>query len=258
MRESLEPLVTQANKGKATNITKTSLSRLRIDQLRSVLDDFGGDPRGNKAALVQRILDLVKSADDAAATSTAAEALGEGIVSRKQLERAARLRAREGVSHADVGMSEAELRSTQQEIVNSGSDFTRAFATPHEVAQLLVAARADDIMIIDVRGQCTFTDYMVLASGRSSQLVHMMAAGVLHELKQRCKEVAPGVSPCIEGVEDPNPEWLVVDAGSVVVHIFAEDARKKFDLEGLWTQKDNVVRVAPKADAINTINTLRV
>lgn len=60
-------------------------------------------------------------------------------------------------------------------------------------------ARADDVAIIDVRGRCAFTDYMVLATARSQRLVRMLAAAVLHQLKARAREVAPGVAPTVEG-----------------------------------------------------------
>lgn len=228
-----------------------------MDQLRAALQDTGADPRGNKAALVQRLLNLVKSGDDVHEASQIASSLGDGVVSRNQMERATLLqaRARKGVAPSRVGISDAELLSAQMEAVTSSSEFSRVFSDPHEVAQLLAASRADDIVVIDVRGHCTFTDHMVLASGRSSQLVHMMAAGVLHELKSRCAEVAPGVAPAIEGADDPNAEWLVVDAGSVVVHVFAEHARKTFDLEGLWGRGHNIVRVAPKT-TVQTLDTL--
>jgi ribosomal silencing factor RsfS len=57
------------------------------------------------------------------------------------------------------------------------------------------------------------------------------------QLKQRCKKVAPGKAPSVEGLGSnayENSEWLVVDAGSVVAHVFEEDARREYDIEGLW------------------------
>ena len=53
--------------------------------------------------------------------------------------------------------------------------------------------------IIDVRGRCPFTDFMVLGTARSQRLAGMLAGAVLHALKARAREVAPGVSPAIEG-----------------------------------------------------------
>ncbi|KAL4538502.1 hypothetical protein Ndes2437A_g01519 [Nannochloris sp. 'desiccata'] len=174
-----------------------------------------------------------------------------------KLARATQLRARAGLTHADVGISEKQFQNEQRAAVTKASDYNRAFASPHDVARMLVEARADDICIIDVRGHCAFTDYMVVATGRSSQLVHLLAQAVLHELKQRCKEVAPGVAPGIEGADEVDAQWLVVDSGSVVVHIFAEGARKEYNLEALWGGKNNVTRVATPQRNIQTLHTIK-
>jgi ribosome silencing factor RsfS/YbeB/iojap len=255
-RQKLEFFLADANNGKATKVTKTALNRLRIDQLRSQLEILGGDTRGNKIDLIKRILDLITSTDAVQTTSSVASDLPEGVISGKQLTRATQLRARAGLTHADFGISEKEFKKGQRAEVSKASDYNRAFASPHDVARMLVEARAEDIAIIDVRGNCSFTDYMVVATGRSSQLVHMLARAVLHELKQRCKEVAPGVAPGIEGADEVDAQWLVVDSGSVVVHIFAEGARKEYNLEGLWGGKNNVTRVATPQRNIQTLHTI--
>lgn len=247
-----------ANDGKPTNITKSSLNRLRVDQLRSALETFTADTRGNKAVLVKRLLDLVSDASAAETATSVASELGEGVVSNKQMARASVMRARKGLTYEDIGLTEAEFKKSREMVLSDATKYTKAFSSPHEVARLLVDARADDIAIIDVRGHCTYTDYMVLGTGRSPQLVHMLAQAVLYELKRRCKEVAPGVAPAIEGAEEANPQWLVVDSGSIVVHIFAEGARKEYDLEGLWGDKNNITRVAVPKRKIETLATMRI
>jgi ribosomal silencing factor RsfS len=60
-------------------------------------------------------------------------------------------------------------------------------------------------------------------------------------VKQRCKEVAPGKAPGIEGqggAASENSDWLLVDCGSVVAHIFEESARIEYNLESLWGAGD--------------------
>ena len=63
-------------------------------------------------------------------------------------------------------------------------------------------------------------------------------AACMHaQLKERCKEVVPGKAPSVEGLGSnayENSDWLVVDAGSVVAHVFEEDARQEYDIEELW------------------------
>lgn len=57
------------------------------------------------------------------------------------------------------------------------------------------------------------------------------------QLKERCKEVAPGQVPAVEGLgmsAHDNSDWLVVDSGSVVAHVFEGEARERYDIEGLW------------------------
>ena len=125
------------------------------------------------------------------------------VVSRQQVAAAQR---RQELAHEDPGtqgVSEGELRASLASMVQAGGDrapFHQVFQ-PQEVANLLLEARGDDVCIIDVRHRCPFTDYMVLATARSQRLVHMLAAAVLHELKGRCREVAPGVAPGVEGLQ---------------------------------------------------------
>lgn len=240
-------------------VTKTSLNKLRVDHLRGVLNSLNADARGTKAVLVQRILGLVESGDEISdMIYTAASLPTEGRISNQAIERARKLRDRAGMTASEFCFTEAALKEEQRKNVQDAHQYTKIFDSPHEVAKLLSEARAEDIAVIDVRGRCTFTEYMVIATGRSPQLIAMLAQAVLHEVKRRSSEVAPGVKPTVEGAEDPNSTWLVVDAGSVVVHVFGEEARREYDLEGLWGVWNNVTRIAPKLGQVQTLDTLRV
>jgi ribosome-associated protein len=232
---------------KGGKINKTAVNKLRVNVLRDVLEKIGSDSRGNKAALVARVLDEIRKDEENIRADEVADGLGDtfsGAASRKQIFKLQK--AREQPSEAVPQTSHILGHRADQEPVASKFQYERVFGSPDDIAQLLVKANAIDIVMINVMGKCAFTDHMVLASARSHRSVHMLAQAVLHELKQRCKEVAPGIAPSVEGADDPNPEWLVVDAGSVVVHVFHQDHRAEFDLEGLWgnADKTNVVRVA--------------
>ncbi len=231
-----------AGGGPAPRVTKTALGRLRVDELRREVEALGGDARGNKPALVERLLAAAADDDARGVAAAAAADARPGVVSRRALARAARRGAAEAPPAASVA---ASLR----EAAEGAAAYCRAFADPHEVGRLLAAGRGGDVALIDVAGACAFADHMVLATGRSVAHMRALAGGVLAELRRRVAEVAPGVPPRIEGAGDAEPEWLVVDAGSVVVHVFSEAARREYDLESLWRAEGggNVTRVAPAA-----------
>eukprot|EP00898_Chlorokybus_atmophyticus_P002309 jgi/Chlat1/3079/Chrsp21S03330 len=102
-----------------------------------------------------------------------------------------------------------------------------------EVVGLLKKAHAQDVVAINVSDRVDYTEWMVICTGRSPMQLSMMSEALLYKLKQRTQQVIPGLAPGIEGRE--SNDWKIVDAGSVVVHFFSEDARKYYDLEQLWT-----------------------
>ena len=88
--------------------------------------------------------------------------------------------------------------------------------------------KAKDMVTIDVRGRSTVTDYMMVASGTSKRHVASVAQEVLDKLK------AQGILPI--GVEGQDVgEWVLVDVGSVIVHVMMPDARDFYDIERLWS-----------------------
>lgn len=67
------------------------------------------------------------------------------------------------------------------------------------------------------------------------------------QIKERCKEVAPGVVPSVEGLGTSsynNSEWLVVDCGSVVAHVFEQESRKEYDLDNMWSGQKSSLEAA--------------
>lgn len=88
--------------------------------------------------------------------------------------------------------------------------------------------KAKEVVLIDVRGRSTVTDYMLVASGTSKRHVASVAQEVLDKLK------AEGMQPI--GVEGQDVgDWVLVDVGSVVVHVMMPDARSFYDIERLWS-----------------------
>lgn len=97
----------------------------------------------------------------------------------------------------------------------------------------LEALKADNIVVLDVREQASFTDYMIFASGGSTRHVSAIASAVVDAAKA-AGEAAIG----IEG--DDVSEWVLVDLGDVVVHVMLPDVRLYYELEELWSEEPAV------------------
>jgi ribosome-associated protein len=87
--------------------------------------------------------------------------------------------------------------------------------------------KADDIVVIDLAGRSSLTDTLVIASGRSSRHV----AATAEHLVRRLKEAGYGTRPT-DGLSQG--DWVLVDAGDVIVHLFRPEVRQYYDLEGMW------------------------
>ncbi len=86
--------------------------------------------------------------------------------------------------------------------------------------------KAEDIAVIDLAGKTSIADTMVIATGRSSRQVGALADHLIRALKDT------GIRPAIEG--KANSDWVIVDAGSVIVHIFRPEVRAFYNLEKMW------------------------
>jgi ribosome-associated protein len=87
--------------------------------------------------------------------------------------------------------------------------------------------KADDIVVIDLHGKTSIADSMVIASGRSTRQVGAMA----EHLAQRLKGAgASRVS--VEGM--PQCDWVLIDGGDVIVHLFRPEIRSFYNLEKMW------------------------
>lgn len=87
--------------------------------------------------------------------------------------------------------------------------------------------KAEDIVQIDLRGKSSIGDYMVICSGRSSRQVGAIAEKLMDRLKQ-----AYGRLSRIEGKE--TGDWVLIDTGDVVVHVFRPEVREFYQLEKMW------------------------
>ncbi len=95
------------------------------------------------------------------------------------------------------------------------------------VADRLEQDKAEDILEIDLTGKSPMADSMVVASGRSHRHVTALADHVSKELKDHGAR-----SVRVEGL--PNADWVLIDAGDVIVHIFRPEVREFYNLERIW------------------------
>lgn len=87
--------------------------------------------------------------------------------------------------------------------------------------------KAEDIVPIDLRGKSQIADHMIIASGRSSRQVVAIAEKLTDLLKQR-----HGILSKVEGKDQG--DWVLIDAGDVIVHLFRPEVREFYQLEKMW------------------------
>ena len=87
--------------------------------------------------------------------------------------------------------------------------------------------KAEDVVAIDLAGKSSIADYMVIASGRSQRQIGAMAEHVSIALKD-----ATGFPANVEGAQAC--DWVLIDGGDVIVHLFRPDVRSFYNLEKMW------------------------
>lgn len=103
---------------------------------------------------------------------------------------------------------------------------------PEDVKDLVIRSldsdKALDIETIDLRGQTALADFLVIASGTSSRHISALA----EKLGERLKPLGIG-DIHMEGLK--NSDWVVVDAGDVIIHLFRPEVRSFYNIEKMWS-----------------------
>lgn len=89
-------------------------------------------------------------------------------------------------------------------------------------------SKAEDIAAIDLRGKSALADHMVVASGRSHRHVTAVAEHLLRDLKDQGHGAAK-----VEGLQ--NGDWVLIDTGDIIVHIFRPEVRSFYNIEKMWS-----------------------
>ncbi len=101
------------------------------------------------------------------------------------------------------------------------------------MAETIADKKGLDIRILDVADVCSFTSFLVLATGTSARHVKALA----NATQEKCRTL--GARPL--GVEGERPgNWVLVDLGDVVVHVFREEARDFYSLDRLWGEAEEL------------------
>ncbi|MCA9174798.1 MAG: ribosome silencing factor [Planctomycetales bacterium] len=120
------------------------------------------------------------------------------------------------------------------DITTDKSDPQRSLQLALVAAQTAADNRGRDIKVLDARKLTTLFDFLVIVTGTSRRQLHAMSEEIDHRLEDDMHDHRMG----IEGYQESR--WIVLDYGSVVIHLFEEEAREYYNLEGLWADAVDV------------------
>ncbi len=100
-------------------------------------------------------------------------------------------------------------------------------------AKVALDAKAEELIILDVQGISSFTDYFVIMNGRSTRHVQGLAEAIEGELRSKRVKATHA-----EGLQEGM--WVLLDFDEVVVHIFYHNQREFYDIEGLWHDANRI------------------
>ncbi|HLN98060.1 MAG TPA: ribosome silencing factor [Pyrinomonadaceae bacterium] len=132
--------------------------------------------------------------------------------------------------------------------LNPTASDTAAANLDERILTALTAAaekKALNVVVLDLRAIASFTDYFVIASGTNERQVQAIADEIVETLKKAGSPVSR-----VEGYK--TAEWILLDYGDFVMHIFNEQARAFYDLERLWRESRRVALPSELTDEVNS------
>lgn len=115
--------------------------------------------------------------------------------------------------------------------VTTANKSTKSTQKPISMIDIIINSledsKAENIVAIDIRGKSSLSDHMVIASGRSHRHVGAIADQLSNALKENGFD-----KPLAEGL--PHCDWVLIDGGDVIVHIFRPEVREFYNIEKMW------------------------
>lgn len=125
----------------------------------------------------------------------------------------------------------SRAKASSSKASTAKAPLSRPQSTAEETLKTILARlddlKAEETVTIDLNGKSSIGDYMVVTTGRSNRHVGALAENVTQGLH------AAGIKTRIEGM--PNCDWVLIDAGDVLVHVFRPEVREFYNLERMWT-----------------------
>jgi ribosome-associated protein len=106
-----------------------------------------------------------------------------------------------------------------------------------QITDVLDEKKGEDILLLDLIGECSFTDYFVICSGSSDRMLRALSQDVQQRVKTQFGQLPLGVEGSAES------GWILLDFGDVVVHLFSPELRRYYKLEELWKEGQVLLHV---------------
>lgn len=121
----------------------------------------------------------------------------------------------------------------------TATDHRRRYLNSLDLARQIVDVvenkKAENIMLLDLRPKGVIADFFVLCNGNSDRQLKGLVENVREAIKEWCQKLPYSV----EGA--PESGWILMDYGDVIVHLFLEEKRHYYDLEGLWRAESSIL-----------------
>ncbi len=105
------------------------------------------------------------------------------------------------------------------------------------MVNILDEKKGENILLLDLIGVCSFTDYFVICSGTSERMLRALA----EEAQKAAKKTHGALASGIEG--EPEGGWILIDYGDVILHLFSPAVRQYYQLEDLWREGRTLVHM---------------